>query len=67
MKIILNNREEEFIHDSLSVNQLLEVQKLSFRMRIIKINGQLIPREKYETTIINDGDKVQVIYLMSGG
>ncbi len=67
MRITLNNREEEFSLDSLSVNQLLEVQKLSFRMRIIKINGQLIPREKYDSTIINDGDKVQVIYLMSGG
>ncbi len=67
MRIILNNREEEFNVDSLSVSQLLELRKLSFRMRIIKINGYLIPREKYDSTTINDGDKVQVIYLMSGG
>ncbi len=67
MRIILNNREEEFSPDSLSVSQLLELRKLSFRMRIIKVNGHLIPREKYDSTIINDGDKVQVIYLMSGG
>jgi len=67
MRIILNNREEEFSLDSLSVSQLLELRKLSFRMRIIKINGYLIPREKYDSTTINDGDKVQVIYLMSGG
>jgi len=67
MRIILNNREEEFSLDSLSVSQLLELRRLSFRMRIIKINGYLIPREKYDSTTINDGDKVQVIYLMSGG
>ncbi len=67
MRIILNNREEEFSPDSLSVSQLLELRKLSFRMRIIKVNGHLITREKYDSTIINDGDKVQVIYLMSGG
>lgn len=67
MRIILNNREDEFSRESLSVSQLLELRKLSFRMRIIKINGHLIPREKYDSTIINDGDKVQVIYLMSGG
>jgi len=36
-------------------------------MRIIKINGRLIPREKYESTFIKEGDNVQVIYLMSGG
>jgi len=67
MRIILNNRDDEFSRESLSVSQLLELRKLSFRMRIIKINGHLIPREKYDSTIINDGDKVQVIYLMSGG
>ena len=67
MRIILNNREEEVSPDSLSVSQLLKLRKLSFRMRIIKINGHLIPRENYDSTIINDGDKVQVIYLMSGG
>ena len=67
MRIILNNRDEEFSRESLTVSQLLELRKLSFRMRIIKINGHLIPREKYDSTIINDGDKVQLIYLMSGG
>lgn len=67
MRIILNNREEKFSRESLTVSQLLELRKLSFRMRIIKINGHLIPRDKYDSTIINDDDKVQVIYLMSGG
>jgi len=67
MKIMLNNREEEFSIETLSVNQLLALRKLSFKMRIIKINGRLIPREKYESTFIKGGDNVQVIYLMSGG
>lgn len=67
MKIMLNNREEEFSTGTLSVNQLLALRKLSFKMRIIKINGRLIPREKYKSTFIKGGDNVQVIYLMSGG
>ena len=67
MKIILNNREEELSRETMSVSQLLESRKLSFRMRIIKINGHLIPRERYDSTVINEGDYVQVIYLMSGG
>ena len=67
MKIILNNREEEFGGETLNISQLLELRKLSFRMRIIKINGRLIPKEKYDSTSINEGDNVQVIYLMSGG
>ncbi len=67
MKILLNNREEEFASDTISVRELLELKKFSFRMRIIKINGVLILKDKYDSAIIHDGDNVQMIYLMSGG
>jgi thiamine biosynthesis protein ThiS len=67
MKIILNNREEEFEADSMTVSSMLEIRKFTFRMRIIKINGELIPRDKYGSAVIHDGDNVQMLYLMSGG
>ena len=67
MRIILNEREEEFLSDTISVNQMLELKKFSFRLRVIKINGVLISKDKYESTLINDGDNVQMLYLMSGG
>ncbi|MCX6301916.1 MAG: sulfur carrier protein ThiS [Bacteroidia bacterium] len=67
MKIILNNRKEEFAEETISVTRMIELKKFSFRMRIIKINGSLIPKEKYDTTIIHEGDNVQMLYLMSGG
>jgi thiamine biosynthesis protein ThiS len=67
MRITLNNRPEEFDRESMSVSEMLEIRKFSYRMRIIKINGLLIPKESYDMVIINDGDIVQMIYLMSGG
>jgi sulfur carrier protein len=67
MKILLNNREEEFANETLSVSDMLLAKKFSFRMRIIKINGQLIQKDEYDNAIIKDGDNVQMIYLMSGG
>jgi sulfur carrier protein len=67
MKIILNNREEELSGETLSISEMLQLKKFSYKMRIVKINGLLIPREKYESTIIHEGDNVQMIYLMSGG
>ena len=67
MKILLNNREEEFNRDAMSVNEMLLLKKFSFKMRVIKINGTLVPRENYDTTFIHDGDNVQMLYLMSGG
>jgi len=67
MKILLNNREEEFRTEEISVNEMLTLKKFSFKMRIIKINGLLISKEKYDSTVIHDGDNVQMLYLMSGG
>jgi thiamine biosynthesis protein ThiS len=67
MKIILNNREEEFPSETLSVSEMLLLKKFSYKMRIIKVNSVLIPKEKYDSTIIHTGDDVQMIYLMSGG
>jgi sulfur carrier protein ThiS len=67
MKILLNSREEEFLSESISVNDMLSLKKFSYKMRIIKINGILISKEKYNSTIIHDGDDVQMLYLMSGG
>jgi sulfur carrier protein len=67
MKIILNDREEKFEEENISVSRMLELKKFSFRMRIIKINEMLVARDKYDSTIIHEGDKVQMLYLMSGG
>ena len=67
MKILLNNREEEFEGDVMTVSKMLELKKFSFRMRIIKINGELIPKDNYDSAKIKEGDNIQMIYLMSGG
>jgi sulfur carrier protein len=67
MKIILNNREEEFARKAMTVSEMLDLKKFTFRMRIIKINGELISKDKYSTATIHEGDNIQMFYLMSGG
>jgi sulfur carrier protein len=67
MKILLNNREEELDKETITVSELLILKKFSFRMRIIKINGVFIPKENYNSTVVHNGDEMQMIYLMSGG
>ncbi|NVO21421.1 MAG: sulfur carrier protein ThiS [Bacteroidetes bacterium] len=67
MKIILNNREEVFEQDKITVNQLLELKSFSFKMLVIKLNGQLIKKTDYDTTFVQDGDDLMVLHLISGG
>lgn len=67
MRITLNNRPEEFDSGEITVDELLKLKNMTFRMRIVKINGNLVDRGQYQSATISDGDDVQVIYLMSGG
>ncbi|MFH0866039.1 MAG: sulfur carrier protein ThiS [Bacteroidota bacterium] len=67
MKINLNNNEKELNFKEISVKELLAVQKFTFKMLIIKINGVIVKKDDYEITVIKDGDKVDVIHLISGG
>ncbi|MDT8400260.1 MAG: sulfur carrier protein ThiS [Bacteroidales bacterium] len=67
MKITLNNRPEEFDRDEMTVTEMLEMKRFTYRMRIVRINGRLIKRDDYDKALIRDGDDVQMWYLMSGG
>jgi sulfur carrier protein len=67
MKIILNNNEVVLKENTVNIFQLLLIQKYSFKMLIVKINGTLVLKENYDTAFVNEGDKVDVIHLMSGG
>ena len=67
MDIILNNREEHFDTDSLTISKLLKLKKFTFKMIIVKINNKLIKKENYETAVINNNDDIKVLHMISGG
>lgn len=67
MNITLNNRPESFEQSDLTINQLLEIKKFTFKMLVIKVNGELVKKDEYESFHIKDGDDVNVLHLISGG
>lgn len=67
MKIKLNNNDEIIDQEILTVSRLLVEKNFTFKMLIVKINGQLVKKTEYETTEIREGDDVMVLHLISGG
>lgn len=67
MKITLNNRIEEINKESISVQDLLDIKNFTFKMLVVKINGELVRKKDYQSTYIQEGDTVAVIHLISGG
>jgi sulfur carrier protein len=68
MRINLNNRPEEIQgHRQITVQQLLDMKKFSYRMLLVRVNDNNIPKDDFATATITEGDKVAVIHLMTGG
>lgn len=68
MKILLNNREEHIpeIQQS-TVSALMEYKKYTFPNIIVRINGVRIKKDMYASTTIQDGDRIEMIHMVSGG
>ena len=69
MKLNLNNREEVLAtsKEILTINEIREMKSFSFRSLVVKVNGQLVKRDRYDEPTVKDGDKVDIIHLISGG
>ena len=51
----------------MTVQKLLDRERYSFRMISVWINDSVVDKKDYETTLIPDGAKVQVIHNIRGG
>ncbi len=66
MRIKVNGEEREIL-SPLSIQQYLESLGLSERRVVIEYNGEILSRESWETTILGDGDKLEIVHFVGGG
>ena len=67
MKLVING-EEVTSKDGLNVSELLVEQEVKMpEMVSVEINGQILRRPEFDTTVLNEGDKVEFLYFMGGG
>jgi thiamine biosynthesis protein ThiS len=46
---------------------ILKRMNYTFRMLVIKVDGKLVKKNEYASTIVQPGADVKVIHLISGG
>ena len=61
------NTEDFPWHPGMTVRNLLDEKLFTFRHIIVRVNGEYVPEEDYETQRIQDEDDVFVLHLMAGG
>jgi len=53
--------------EGLTVESLLAEKHYTFPLRVIFVNKQLVKKEDIPTTVLHDGDQVDVVHLTGGG
>ncbi|AKA38477.1 sulfur carrier protein ThiS [Yersinia ruckeri] len=66
MKILLNDESIE-LEDALTVNQLLTQLDYNQPGSALAINQTIIPRNNWDTHILQDGDDVLLFQAIAGG
>ncbi len=53
--------------EGMTVRNVLDEMKYSFRLLIIKVNGGIVKRENWDDFSVPKNADIKVIHLMSGG
>ncbi|MBM7604047.1 sulfur carrier protein [Metabacillus crassostreae] len=66
MTIKLNGESIE-LTDVNTIQQLLAYYKLEDRLVIVELNRDIILKDQYQETIINNGDEIELVHFVGGG
>lgn len=66
MKITVNGEPRELPSDA-TVRDLIVHLGLAKAACAVEVNRQLVPRKAHETTVLKEGDNVEVVTLVGGG
>ena len=68
MKLTINGNDETLEAASLTVTELLAAKDVKMPdMVSVELNGDILDRDAFDSTTVNDGDAVEFLYFMGGG
>jgi thiamine biosynthesis protein ThiS len=66
MTLTINGEDREF-SANLTVSSLLAELSLKPDRVAVELNRSLLPRDRWNTTPLNDGDKLEIVHFVGGG
>jgi thiamine biosynthesis protein ThiS len=55
------------IEREMTVPEFLEAHGIDRRLVAVAVNGEVIPRDRYDVTMLREGDVVEVVRMVGGG
>lgn len=69
MRLILNGHERELekLYEAGTVADLVEALSMQADRVALEHNGEIVSREKWNETLLSDGDRVEIVHFVGGG
>ncbi|MGH7355955.1 MAG: sulfur carrier protein ThiS [Candidatus Rokuibacteriota bacterium] len=66
MKITVNGEPRD-VADGVNVEALLQHLGVTLKFTAVAVNREVTPKSAYATTVLKDGDKIEIVRPMGGG
>jgi thiamine biosynthesis protein ThiS len=66
MNLIINGEDRQF-DSALTVVALVNRLGMKPDRVAVELNRELVPRERWATTLLNDDDKLEIVHFVGGG
>ncbi len=68
MQVVING-EQKSLPRTMNIMELLEFLDVKYREvgLAVSINGNVIPKSQYASTLVKEDDRVEIIHLVGGG
>lgn len=67
MNIYINGNLKQLESDNVTILALIVMLNLTGKRLAIEKNGEIVPRSQFDSVIISDGDKLEIVGAVGGG
>ena len=61
------NGVDAVVPHGMTLGGLIDSKGIERRMIAVEYNTEILPRHAYDATILNDGDRLEVVHMVGGG
>ena len=67
MQVQINGEQRELAVTSVRLSELIAQLSLPPQRIAVEVNRQIVRRDEWDRTEVNDGDRVEIIHFVGGG
>ena len=66
MEVVVNGEKRE-LPDGITISQLLEMMKVAPERVVVEVNLTILKRAQHASTVLQAGDRVEIVHFVGGG